>query len=81
MWATDTLTHPFVFLILAGIIYVFICYMERRTTSLIKVSRYYYPGSKLMQLRCWLMHPLNAERRAKEEKSEGWKWAGKHDDE
>ena len=62
-------------------VYLLATYMEKRAAPIIKTSSYYYPGGLLMQIRCWLMHPLNTEKRAEEEKSEGWKWAGKHYDE
>ena len=52
-------------------VYLLATYMEKRATPIIKTSSYYYPGGLLMRIRCWLMHPFNAERRAEEELSEG----------
>ncbi len=34
----------------------------------------YYPGSALMNIWCWLKHPISEERRAEAEFSAGWSW-------
>ena len=79
-WSEYSMARYALLLAVAMGVYLLATYMEKRVTPIIKTSSYYYPGGLLMRIRCWLMHPFNEERRAEEEFSEGWKWAGKHDD-